>query len=204
MQWLCLMSKCENTNKTQTVTPCPRMRLWTEQQPQIWVCHRTVCFFLRKTHLVSRPCSQRIHETLEINGLLGLDHLLSVKVMSARRAWQEGRDLKTLFGARVPRSHSGFHWGTRAVFLPLNKDRGAAFTPVMASHRSLIPSWKAKHVCGNPKQACEAKQNEEYFITVLNARGGWVYVWGSLMTPKSILKSPTLLAAPRCNCCYKY
>ena len=66
------------------------------------VCWPMVCFFLRKTHLSSCPCSQGIHEVLEVNEALGLGHLLSVKVMSVRIARQEGTDLKTLLGARIP------------------------------------------------------------------------------------------------------
>ena len=38
-------------------------------------------FFLRKTHLSSCPCSQRIHETLEMEEMLGLGDLSPVKVM---------------------------------------------------------------------------------------------------------------------------
>lgn len=112
---------------------------------------------------------------LEVSDMSGLGHLLSVKMKTIQTAWQEGTDLKPLFGAAIPEFHSEFHTGMQAVPPPLPKksnDREVAFTPVMASHRSLIPGWKAKHVCGKAKQACEAKQNEECFITVLDARGG--------------------------------
>ena len=52
----------------------------------------------------------------------------------------------------------------------------------MASHRRLIPGWKAKHLCGKAKQECEAKQNEKPFVAVLDARGGSVYDWGVFLS----------------------
>jgi hypothetical protein len=76
----------------------------------------------------------------------------------------------------------------------------------MAPHRSLILGWKAKCICGKAMQAGEAKQNEKHFVAILDARGGWVYVWCFLFFNdfKGILKSHPLLTAPRCNCCYKF
>lgn len=142
----------------------------------MWVWHRTVCFFLRKALLSSRPCSQRTHEMLELGKELGIWKLLPVKMMSIRITWQEGRDLKKLLGSRIPRFHLGFHTGMQAVFLsPSTRAGKLLFTPVMALHRSLIPGWKAKHVCGKAKQACEAKQNEEHFYYCFG-RQGWLGV----------------------------
>ena len=53
----------------------------------------------------------------EIHKMLGLGALCSVKVMSVRIAWQDGRNLTTLFGAKIPRFHSGFHTDTASNLL---------------------------------------------------------------------------------------
>lgn len=52
----------------------------------------------------------------------------------------------------------------QAAWLSLPRDRSAAFTPELASHRSLIPGWKAKQVCGRAKQACKAEQKENVLL----------------------------------------
>lgn len=97
--------------------------------------------------------------------------------MSVRITWQESKDFKMLLGSRIPWFHLGFHTGMQAVFLSPSTKTGKLLSrePVMASHRSLIPGWKAKHVCGKAKQACEAKQNEKHFYYCFG-RQGWLGV----------------------------
>lgn len=107
--------------------------------------------------------------------MLGLGYLLSVKVMTVRI--RQAETSKPSLALRFLDCIQTSHRHSKQSFSPLNKDREVAFTPVLASNRSLIPGWKAKHVCGKAKQACEAKQNEKHFIAVLDARGGWVDVW---------------------------
>ena len=73
------MNICDNINSTQTVT-LPRSEAVNRAVTADVSVHRTVCSFLTKTHFSSCPHSQRIHEMLEIDEMLGL----SIKVMSVR------------------------------------------------------------------------------------------------------------------------